>query len=158
MAGALSIRCEAGDFERLRARVAGWDNVLQETLRAELGAAARPAARLASRSALRSRFPATRPARHPHGSRSTGLRSELANSVAIVLREAGDGVEFRITSSHPMAVPTNSNTWRHPVFGDRDTWVSQRGSQWFSRAMVQSRPEMERAADRALDRAIRRIK
>lgn len=158
MAGALSIRCEAGDFARLRPRVANWDGVLHDTLRAELGAAARPAARLASRNALRSRFPATRPARRPQLSRSTGLRSALANSVSVSLRSAGNGIEYRITADHPLAEHTNGSVrWRHPVFGNRDAWVGQQGSQWWTRAMRDSAPSMRDAAARALERAVRRI-
>jgi hypothetical protein len=158
VASSLSIRCEAGDFGRLRARAVNWDDVLKDTLRAELGAAARPAARLASRNARRSRFPASREATRPQASRSTGLRSDLAASVDVALRPAGDGIEYRITSDHPLAQHTdNRKRWQHPVFGNREVWRGQKGSGWWTKAMNQSGPDMRAAADRALVRALRRL-
>lgn len=156
--GGESIRCEPGDFARLQGRVADWDRVLQGQLKAELGAAAKPAARLASRNALRLRLPGLPPSARPHG-RSSGLRSDLSRSVNVILRVAGNGVEYRITSDHPMTKPTNSTSFRHPVYGHRDRpWVTQASQPWWTMAMDKSRPAMRDAAERALDRAARRIR
>ncbi len=157
MAGALSVRVDAGDFERLRPRTRDWEQVLQGQLRAELGAAARGAAQTASRAALRLRLPGLPPSAHPGPRRSTGLRSDLARSVTVILRAAGAGIEYRIRADHPMANPTNAASFRHPVYGNRDVWVTQASQPWWNLAMARSRPQMEEAAQRALERAARRI-
>src|SRR5690606_24972697 len=123
-----SVRCDASNFAALQGRVADWDRVLQGQLRAELGAAAKPAARLAQRYALRLRLRALPPSPHPQRRRSTGLRSDIARGVTVVLRVAGNGVEYRIRSAHHMTRATNATTFRHPVFGRRDQsqdWVDQ---------------------------------
>lgn len=49
--------------------------------------------------------------------------------------------------------------WRHPVFGDRDNWVSQvsRRPGWFDDTLVPFRPVFVRVADEALKNVARRI-
>lgn len=157
MAGAIAIRCEAGDFQRLRERTERWDGTLHDTLRAELGAAARPAAASARRAALRLRLPGLPPSPRPGGRRSTGMRSAIASSVSIVLRDAGRSVEYRIRADHRMAAPTNSTSFRHPVYGNLSRWVAQLSQPWWDLTMTAARPDMQRAADRALERAARRL-
>jgi hypothetical protein len=158
VAQALAIRCEAGDFERLRERTGRWDGTLDDTLRAELGAAARATANDARKAALRLRLPGAPPARRPGGRRSTGLRSGIASSVDVVLRgAAGKGVEYRIRADHPMARVTNAVSFRHPVYGNRSRWVSQLSQPWWDLSIDRNRAPMRDSADQALSRAIRRF-
>ena len=157
MAG-LSIRCDASSFGRLQSRARGWDGTLDAQLRAELNAAAKGASRSAQRAALRLRLPGQPPAARPRGGRSTGLRSGLSRSVEVVLASSGGGeVDYRITSRHRMAKPTNATSFRHPVFGNRDNWVTQKSQPWWDLSMRTSKPAMQQAAERALDRAVRRL-
>lgn len=158
MAGASLIRCDAGDFERLRPRLSGWGDVLHDELRSELGSAARAAAGRAARNALRSQFPPKEPATRPWPHRSTGLRAGLAARTTVAVHGVADGVECVISNAHPLALQTNgSKRWDHPVLGNRRAWRGQEGSRWWSRAMDESRPAMAQAADRALTQALRRL-
>jgi len=152
----LVVDCDPGNFGLLRARAQGWDEVLDAQLRRELEAAARPAARRAARRALRLRLPGLPPARRRR-SRSTGLRSELAQSVHVALQDSAGGVGWRIYAAHPMAFATNSTRFRHPVHGDRDVWVSQASQPWWNLAMQESTPGMRLAGRRALERAVGRL-
>lgn len=48
--------------------------------------------------------------------------------------------------------------WRHPVFGDRDVWVSQRGKpDWFDGPMRAAKPAAVVAAQHAIDNIAERI-
>lgn len=50
------------------------------------------------------------------------------------------------------------NGWRHPVFGDVDTWVPQRGAPgWFDETLRPLRPRLRASAARVLDNRARRI-
>ncbi|MBL7493889.1 hypothetical protein I6A60_31275 [Frankia sp. AgB1.9] len=155
-AGTLSFACDSSPFARLYERAANWDQVLDAQLRAELGAAANKAARQAQREALRLRLPGDPPSPRRQGGRSTGLRSDIARSVNVVLRQAGNGIEYRLTAGH-MAAVTNAPSFRHPVFGNRRVWAKQASKPWWNQAMRAAEPDMRAAAQRAVSRAIRRI-
>ncbi len=82
----------------------------------------------------------------------------MASSVRVVLRNAGNGVEYRVVARDDMARVTNKALFRHPVYGNRDMpWVAQRSYPWFDTAMRRNLPAMQRAAQDALERAAGRV-
>lgn len=157
MPGTLWILSDGGEFEHLASRSRRWDRTLHRALRDELGAAARPAARNAAQAALQLRLPATVPARYRQRRRSTGLRAGISRSVTVVVRDGGDSVAYLIRADHRMARPTDAPTFRHPVYGNRNVWRGQRSQPWWSKSMVEAKPAMRRAPERALERAVREL-
>lgn len=156
--GELSFRIlQANDFDRLTGRARGWDRILDNQLKAELGAAAKDAVRDAQRRALRLNLSPRPPARRPRPHGATSLRSDIARGVTVIAREAGGGVEYRLRAGHPMSFATNKSRFNHPVFGNREVWVTQNSQPWWSMAMAANAPKMRAAADRALERAVRRF-
>ena len=47
--------------------------------------------------------------------------------------------------------------WRHPVFGDADTWVTQRPRPWFYRTAARYEDDAQRGAARVIDSIAREI-
>lgn len=71
--------------------------------------------------------------------RSTGLRGRVARALALEVKTTGTPrVRF---VAKPDKMPAgeqkmprhldNPKGWRHPVFGDPEMWVAQRGGSWF---------------------------
>lgn len=72
-------------------------------------------------------------------------------------RSPGAGIRLRRSSSGPARRPgwmLNRGEWRHPVFGNRDVWVTQRVTPgWFDRTGQAAKPEFLAAAAVALEKA-----
>lgn len=151
-----SVRIDTSDLQELLRRSREFSPILQRELRDQLNRAAQVVQRDARAGALALQMPATRPARYPSARRSTGLRRGLASGVRIGLRNAGDGVEYRIRATHPMSSATNKAGWWHPVYGNRDVWREQRSQPWFTLAARRAVPVAQEAAETALERAVRR--
>ena len=89
--------------------------------------------------------------------RSTGLRRGIAAAVRVGILTGNARSGVRITTNAPLAGAWQARRgWRHPVFGDRDAWVQQRGrpdyfygTVWDGRDQVKSAVEsaMQEAAD-----------
>ena len=47
--------------------------------------------------------------------------------------------------------------WKHPVYGNREAWVTQTGREWFEPTILQRREEMQRAVMDAVEAMARRI-
>lgn len=47
--------------------------------------------------------------------------------------------------------------WRHPVFGDEETWVQQTGSPWFFTTIRKSASRVEQAIEDAMDDVARDV-
>lgn len=164
MAGSISIHIEAEQFRLLQERTGRWGAILDRELSGQLRNAANRGARRAKSNVLGASFPAV-PRGSGFGRHSTGLRQSLAASVKVRVAQQGLGrVDYRITSAHPMANPTNlplggRPVWRHPLFGRRGAgdFFEQRRSPWWTNAIRDSKPDMERAASEALERAVKRF-
>jgi len=121
--------------------------------RRELRAAAAPMVPAARAAAL------AIPAKGP---KSTGLRKALAKSVKLSVRTAGplagvavmaDGRKMPSGEGRLPAYMEGELRWRHPVYGNRNAWVTQPPRPWFYRAV---RP-LGIAARVAVNRALNRI-
>ena len=100
----------------------------------------------------------------PHAGES--LRQAVAAGVESIARLDGPRAGARIRARKPTVrgfrnapARLNSNRgWRHPVFGDVDTWVDQMGRPgWFDDTLRPLRPALVRAAERALRNRAQRI-
>lgn len=90
-----------------------------------------------------------------------GFRKDMAAAVGTKVRLTGDqaGVSIRLARGRlkdRAGIARYSNRpgwWRHPVMGDRDTWVRQNPgwTGWFDRTLSKRRPEVRRAVKKVLD-------
>lgn len=72
------------------------------------------------------------------GIKHTGLRARVAKGVG-VKASVGRNPGLKITTSMvdpgeamlPRGLDSGDKGWRHPVFGNTDNWVQQRGGSWF---------------------------
>lgn len=94
------------------------------------------------------------------------LRSAIAQKVKIEARPTGRYVGARVSVGATESTRgftqaprrTNSKSWRHPVFGNRNKWVSQRGQpDWFDGTMQSNRPRFRNAVTGAIDDFSRKI-
>ena len=89
--------------------------------------------------------------------RSTGLRQNIAGAVKVGILTGNSRSGVRITANAPLAGAWQARRgWRHPVFGDREAWVQQKGrpdyfygTVWDGRERVKAAVEdaMKEAAD-----------
>lgn len=155
MPGAVSINVDVAGLERLALAAERFPEALQDELRARLGEVAEDVAGDARRNALALRLPGRPPARRPQR-RHTGLRAALAAGVR-VSSSAGEGVTYRITSTHRLTRATNSEYFRHPVFGNRRVWAGQASQPWFDRARRDRGGAVRAAGEQALENAAQQV-
>lgn len=88
--------------------------------------------------------------------RGAGLRATIAS--ATKLQITAKGVRFVVSSNR---FPADQRTlprrldsekgWRHPVFGDREKWVHQRGKPYFAATIKKRAPAFRRAIIAAME-------
>lgn len=141
----------AGEIAALarRLRDAGRGDLRLELSRA-IRAAGKPVAEGARRDVLA--LPA-------HGPKHTALRKRVARTVKLSVRTGGASVGVRITAGTrgtdvgTLARYMNRGTWRHPVYGNRNAWVTQSVPPgWFDRPTHQAAPEARRQIGEAMAR------
>lgn len=102
----------------------------------------------------------------PARGRSTGLRRRVARTVRTTVRTSGSGVGVRVWSD-PKKMPggqgnlpahMNTGRWRHPVWGDRESWVTQTiEPRWFDRAAEAKAPQARKEILQVLKDIRRRL-
>lgn len=103
-----------------------------------------------------------------HGRKHTGLRASIAAGLRVDPYEDATGSGFSLTSSVPQpdegAIPRGfdpglaARGWRHPVFGNKNKWVSQRGDvSWFSDSVNEETPVVEQKIQDDVEKAIQRL-
>lgn len=83
--------------------------------------------------------------------RSHGLRATIARSIQVKITASGPraGVRIRIDGSKlpedqqklPKALDS-AKGWRHPVFGNKNVWVTQKGKPWWAVTINKHEDEM----------------
>ena len=141
------------DLQRISRELRGMDSPeLKKRFRKELRAAAAPLVPKV-RSSIRS-IPSNR------GYSPDGLRGALAKAVKLEVKTAGRqaGVAIRVDGrkmpSHMKSLPSmveGKKRWRHPVFGNREVWVTQEAHPYFYSALRVAGPASRRAVIRVLD-------
>lgn len=96
-----------------------------------------------------------------NGSKHTGMRTRLAagvraeangNNVRVVAASPGPGMD-----ALPRGFDNGPKGWRHPVFGNRDVWVQQRGGSWFRDPIAKHHDPIERDLTNVLEGMAHRI-
>lgn len=91
------------------------------------------------------------------GRRVAGLRATIAR--ATKLQITAKGVRFVVQASQlpedQRSLPRHLDSakgWRHPVFGDRDVWVAQKGRPYFAATIRKKAPAFRRAIVDAMEK------
>lgn len=97
-----------------------------------------------------------------HGPKHTGLRAQVSAGVAVVETETGAKIITSMPQSDEAVIPRGlddgARGWRHPVFGNRNNWVTQRGAfSWFMDSMREGASDGEQALHQVLEDAAQRI-
>lgn len=157
----LQIEADVAEFRALVGRSSRLETDVKRRLRkrlreaGELGAKdARAAARLPGRTRGRAR---------PTGLRegiARGIRVQLAASsgsgrVGVFIRSTGRGLDPGRRAL--VRRWDRRRGWRHPVFGDRETWVTQLGRPYFGSVISQRRDDITRRVRTVLDEAARNL-
>lgn len=82
------------------------------------------------------------------GAKHTGLRGRLAAGVRVqpgaqsvrIVATAVDPTETAL----PRGMDNGPRGWRHPVYGNREVWVQQRGGSWFREPISEEGDTVER--------------
>lgn len=92
------------------------------------------------------------------------LRDLIADAVTVNLATSGKRADLRIRirktpalqaiGAGGIAKAINTGRWRHPVYGNRNVWVSQTGIKFFDEPLNALKPEILVLVKKALDDAI----
>lgn len=94
--------------------------------------------------------------------RSGGLAAQVAKEPMRVQVRTGrtPGVRIVVGKKRGGARSTNRGTIRHPVFGNREVWVTQsvpRAKDWFDATMRKEAPRVRPHLEEALERVARQV-
>ena len=131
---------------------------LQRRLTREIRKAGRPALTATQAAWRRVDVSSTR-----GGGKSSGLRARTAAATRISI--LGSGIRIRVEGkkvdpryrSLPFYLDALGKTWRHPVYGNREVWTTQRGQEVFYKTLRGFEPEWRRGVDRAKDETEREL-
>ncbi|MFG3418746.1 hypothetical protein [Micromonospora sp. NPDC048063] len=97
--------------------------------------------------------------------RSTGLRDRVARSLALEVKTSGAPRVRFVSKREKMPAGQenlprhldNPKGWRHPVFGNREMWVAQRGGSWFWPPIKKKIRVFRERLDQAVTRTVEKI-
>lgn len=101
-----------------------------------------------------------------HGTATPALRTTIASRIRVAVRGTGARAGVRVSVGRTPQIRgfrnapkrLNREDFRHPVFGNREKWVSQRGAPgWFDDPLRERRDEMRAAVERAVEDMSQRI-
>lgn len=138
---------------------------LQKKLRRRIREAGQPAVRDLRAAALGIRVSSSKGGT-ARPDRSTGLRGRL--SAAVGVSQTRRGIRIRVSARrmgeygaslarYSDAEIRRYQRWRHPVFGQREVWVEQRGDPWFFVTIRRHRAKFRRAVFKAMDDTSREL-
>ena len=150
----MSIRLkDSGDLRRVSRELRRMDNPeIKKRFRKELRAAAAPLVPRV-RSSIRA-IPSER------GYSPQGLRGQMAKATRLEVRTTGKqaGVAIRVDGrkmpAHMKSLPSmveGKKRWRHPVYGNREVWVTQTRRPYFYNVVRVAGPASRRAVGKVLD-------
>lgn len=97
---------------------------------------------------------------------SHGLRRTIASAIVVKITTSGfsTGVRIRV---NPKKLPADQRSlpkalnrpdgWRHPVFGNRNSWVTQTGKPYWNETIQPHLPTVRRGVTQTLERFARRL-
>lgn len=87
---------------------------------------------------------------------SGGLAADVLRATRISTSTSSSGVRIKVRSKRSIRRMNQTGAFRHPVFGRRDTWVSQiagpPAARFLDKPFEQSRPDLQRAVLLAIGR------
>jgi hypothetical protein len=96
---------------------------------------------------------------------ATGLRARVARATGISVQQRGIKISVsgrRVDPKYP-SLPfylngmPRSKPWRHPVFGNREVWVAQKGQEVFAPTLKSFSPQWRKGCEDAMDEFVREI-
>ena len=144
---AQSITVEMGpEWRTVRAALNREESAATRKLRGGLEEAAGPIIAKVQREAMEL------PAR---GAKHTGLRGRLAAGVRLQVNPSSIRIAATAVDPTETALPRGMDNgpkgWRHPVYGNRDVWVQQRGGSWFREPIADEGNSVERKLTNVLE-------
>lgn len=89
------------------------------------------------------------------GVKHTGLRGRLAAGVRLQVSPSAVRIVATAVDPTERALPRGMDNgpkgWRHPVYGNRDVWVQQRGGSWFREPIADEGGSVERKLTNVLE-------
>lgn len=94
------------------------------------------------------------------------LRTTIASQIRVAVRTTGHRAGVRVSIGRTPQIRgfrhaprrLNRDSWRHPLFGNREFWFTQRGAPgYFDRPLQERRDEMRAAVVRAVEEMSERI-
>lgn len=147
----VEVRVVAGEeFARVMKVLREQDKALAKNFRKELRIAVLVTVKKVQEAAL---------AIHTEGRDSSGLRKRMAKGVALKTSRTAQTMRIitRMKDPSEAMIPRGfdfpERGWRHPVFGDREHWVTQHGDAWFIDTIGDDHKELAKALVDVLDKA-----
>ena len=174
----------AAQLRALAEKLTGADAEIRTALRKELSAAAKPVVAdmrstvkgpggrstgsgSAARAAYRlSKSKSTRTTAAASAEKRSGLRQTIASGIGSSASATATNINLTFkTRSGVLPLPQRKlakawnrpKGWRHPVFGNKNTWVQQVGSQYFDAVIKKSAPALFAAAHAGMEAAAEAI-
>ncbi len=154
----LTVEVKSSDLPRLvkQLRAAGSEPAVRRKLTKGLRDGTKPALSATRAAALA--LPA-------HGQKHTGLRKKMAAATGTQVRTSGKSPTVSVRTSRSrmgaqasLARATNDGSWRHPVFGNKNKYVTQFSRKgWFDNANRYTAPYVRRAVQGVLDQTEREM-
>lgn len=150
--GGIELQIDSAEFKRSMNQLRSFDRKLYLQVRRKLREAGRSAVQDVRREVRKG------------GPSRTGLREALAEGTQVSVlsgRRAGVTITTSPTrlpaNKKSMAKAWNRSTFRHPLPGDREHWVTQAGHPYFGATLAHHRAAMQQAILQALQDAIRQM-
>lgn len=130
---------------------------LQRRLTREIRRAGDPALR-----AVQTRFRTVDVTSEGVGGYTSGLRARVASATRIAI--LGSGIRIRVEPKkvdprygRTLSFGVNGKYWRHPVYGNTQVWVGQRGQEVFYSTLTRYENRWRAGIERAMDETARQI-
>jgi hypothetical protein len=165
--GRAELEADATEFSRVFRMAKEFDKELVKRIRRNIREAAKPAVAEVKREVQKTprsggkRSAKVRVVRRGQ-ERTTNLRAALAAGTSLRITARARGGTVTITTDArrlppdraPMVRAYNKRSFRHPVFGDTERWVAQKGTPYFGPVILRHEKSLHAAVEAALAEAI----
>jgi hypothetical protein len=143
----LKVEIDAASLRALLGKSSSFDRAQKAQLRKALRQAGEESRRAVQAAA---RKPGQTKGRSP---RSRGLRARIASGTRVAVLSGSRRAGVQVVTKAPLAQAWAARKgWRHPVYGDADTWAKQVGNPGYFRDAIYGR---RNATRRAVEQAMR---
>lgn len=157
---AVDVSVDAREFVDLVGKTSKLEPALRRQLRKRIREAGTEGAKASKAEVLKAPTTVSR-----HRMRDKGLRRQMAAGIRVQIAagERSSRVGVIIKSTGPGLAGERRKLikrwddprgWRHPVFGDRETWVHQVGRPYFRKVLAEQKDQLAAKVRQALDEAL----